>query len=200
MPTLQRPTSTRAQRRAASRHFLPNFKACSYLASSQSRTRHHRRTGNRRVLAWSEGRMSPAEVARTITSLVHHGTLSTVDTQGCPLGTYITFVLDESGFPLLRLRSDAAHTENLRSNKHCTIFAHPSARPARQLARVTLIGEVEDLSEEEAREAAARHSDIFANAVGVDAPQEDDIFMRLRVNDCFYVAGLGVRYYLPHIF
>jgi putative heme iron utilization protein len=141
--------------------------------------------------------MSPAEVARTITSLVHHGTLSTVDNEGCPLGTYITFVLDESGSPLLRLRSDAAHTENLRNNKRCTIFAHPSARPARQLARVTLIGEVEAMSREEAHEAAARHAEIFADAVGVDAPQPDDIFMRLRVSACFYVSGLGVRDILP---
>jgi Pyridoxamine 5'-phosphate oxidase len=145
----------------------------------------------RRCLA--QGRMKPAEVARTITSLVSHGTLSTVDENGVPLGTYVTFVLDDAGCPLIRLRSDASHTANLKRNSKCTIFAHPSEMPARQLARVTLLGEVEDISEEEASEAAARHSAIYASAIGVDAPQSDDMYMRLDVHDCFYVAGLGVR-------
>ena len=138
--------------------------------------------------------MEPAEVARTITSLVSYGTLSTVDDQGVPLGTYVTFVIDERGCPLIRLRKDASHTANLQKNKKCTIFAHPAENPARQLARVTLVGEVEELGEDEAKEAATRHAIIYGNAIGVDAPQADDEFKRLNVQDCFYVAGLGVRH------
>ena len=145
----------------------------------------------------ADGRMEPAEVARTITSLVSYGTLSTVDEQGMPLGTYVTFVLDERGCPIIRLRKDASHTANLEKNKKCTIFAHAAENPARQLARVTLLGEVEDLQQDEAKEAAARHALIYGKAIGVDAPQPDDDFKRLNVQDCFYVAGLGVRCTLP---
>jgi putative heme iron utilization protein len=144
------------------------------------------------VTMLAEGRMAPAEVARTITSLVTYGTLSTVDSEGVPLGTFVTFVLDDKGCPLIRLRSDAAHTANLKTNKRCTIFAHASEKPARQLARVTLLGEVDALTGEEASEAAARHAVIYRSAIGVDAPHSDDTFMRLNVQKCFFVAGLGV--------
>jgi heme iron utilization protein len=137
--------------------------------------------------------MEPAEVARTITSLVTHGTLSTVDENGMPLGTYVTFVLDDQGCPLIRLRSDASHTANLKRNKKCTLFLHPAEMPARQLARVTLLGAVEDLGSEAVSEASARHAAIYGSAIGVDKPQRDDDFKRLDVQDCFYVAGLGVR-------
>lgn len=145
------------------------------------------------VLVRAAGRMEPAEVARTITSLVTYGTLSSVSADGTPLGTFVTFVLDDNGCPLIRLRADAAHTANLRGNKRCTIFAHASEKPARDLARVTLVGEVEDVGEEEASDAALRHAALYSSAIGVDAPQPDDIFMRLNVDECFYVAGLGVR-------
>ena len=160
------------------------------LCRQQTRRAHKRL---RAVAARGNSRLSPAEVARTITSLVTSGTLSTVDDAGMPLGTYVTFVLDEQGCPLIRLRADASHTKNLRKNPKCTVFAHPVEMPARQLARVTLLGEVETVSEEEEQEAAQRHAALYGNAIGVDKPQPDDTFKRLNVVDCFYVAGLGVR-------
>ena len=187
MPTLQH--SSRSSKGAAARPLLAQPPRNARQACHDPPCCEHSRW---RVACAAE-RMQPAEVARTITSLVTHGTLSTVDERGTPLGTYVTFVLDDAGCPLIRLRADAAHTQNLQKNGRCTIFAHPSEQPARQLARVTLIGEVEDISEDEALVASTRHSEIYAGAIGVDAPQRDDIFKRLRVDDCFYVAGLGVR-------
>jgi putative heme iron utilization protein len=137
--------------------------------------------------------MSSAEVARTITSLITYGTLCTTTDDNIPLGTFVTFVLDSDGHPILRLRADAVHTANLKSRPQCTLFAHAAETPARQLARVTLLGSVEELSEEEALNASARHADISRDALGVDAPHPDDTFMRLKVDKCFFVAGLGVR-------
>lgn len=155
---------------------------------------------SRSVLVLAEGRKSSAEVAKTVTSLVTYGTLCTSTDDGLPLGTFVTFVLDDQGCPLLRLRKDAVHTSNLEARSKCTLFAHAAEAPARNLARVTLLGAVESLEEEESRQVAARHADIYRDAVGVDAPDPDDTFMRLKVDECFFVGGLGVCslfYYSP---
>lgn len=88
-----------------------------------------------------------AETARTIVDLVAHGTLCTIGDDGIPLGTYVSYVLDEAGQPILRLRADAVHTANLKRDPKCSLFVQPGEHPARLLARVTLIGSVEPINE-----------------------------------------------------
>ena len=95
------------------------------------------------------GTPSAAETARTIVDLVAHGTLCTLGEDGVPLGTYASYVLDQDGQPILRLRADAVHTANLKRDPKCSLFVQPGERPASLLARVTLIGEVEPISEGE---------------------------------------------------
>ena len=90
---------------------------------------------------------SAAETARTILDLSESGTLCTSQSDGTPLGTYTTFVLDQLGQPILRLRSDAVHTANLSREPRCSLFVQPSTHPARLLARATLIGIAEPADE-----------------------------------------------------
>ena len=71
-----------------------------------------------------------------------HGTLCTLNEDGTPLGTYTSYMLDDSGHPLLRLRADAVHKANLLREPRCSLFVQPQDMPARLLARVTLIGKV----------------------------------------------------------
>jgi len=48
------------------------------------------------------------------------------------------------------------------------------------------------MAEDESREAAARHAALHGEGSrGVDAPRDDDLYYRLDVETCFYVAGLG---------
>lgn len=63
--------------------------------------------------AAASSRPSAAETARTIVDLAAHGTLCTLSEDGIPLGTYVSYVLDQEGQPILRLRADAVHTANL---------------------------------------------------------------------------------------
>lgn len=95
------------------------------------------------------GTPTAAETARTIVDLVAHGTLCTLGEDGVPLGTYASYVLDAAGQPILRLRADAVHTANLKRDAKCSLFVQPGERPASLLARVTLIGAVEPISEGE---------------------------------------------------
>lgn len=68
---------------------------------------------------------SSADTAKTIVDIVAHGTLCTVGQDGVPLGTYSNYILDDRGMPVLRLRADAVHTENLRRSPQCSLFVQP---------------------------------------------------------------------------
>lgn len=134
---------------------------------------------------------SSSETARTVVDLVAHGTLCTTGEDGTPLGTYASYVLDEGGQPVLRLRADAVHTANLRRSPRCSLFVQPGEHPTRLLARVTLIGEVEPVPEEVAAKAADLHNALHAGNVGVDAPRPSDLHYRLKVDRVFYVGELA---------
>ena len=98
--------------------------------------------GGRTAAAQSPAKPSSAETARTVVDIVSHGTLCTLSEDGAPLGTYASYVLDERGQPILRLRAEAVHTGNLLRNPRCSLFVQPEDMPARLLARATLIGHV----------------------------------------------------------
>jgi hypothetical protein len=147
--------------------------------------------GSTAAVAEAVASPSAAETARTVVDLVAHGTLCTIGEDGIPLGTYVSYVLDSEGQPILRLRADAVHTANLQRDTQCSLFVQPGEHPARLLARVTLIGKVEPVSEEVAATAAELHNTLHAGGVGVDAPQESDIYCRLVVDKCFYVGQLS---------
>lgn len=185
------------------RQHIPNAFHHTYVAFTLSHKRSQSTTSaaSRRpvVAASSNGasssvaaaKPSPAETARTIVDLVAHGTLCTSGDEGIPLGTYVSYVLDGEGQPILRLRSDAVHTSNLQKDSRCSLFVQPGEHPARLLARVTLIGSVEPVTEDVATSAADLHSRLHAGGVGVDAPQPTDLYYRLNVERCFYVGGLS---------
>lgn len=82
------------------------------------------------------------DTARTIVDIMSHGTLATLNEDGTPLATYSSYVLEQNGQPLLRLRADALTRANLERNPKCTLFVQPQDYPARNLARITLIGQV----------------------------------------------------------
>jgi putative heme iron utilization protein len=130
--------------------------------------------------------------AKTIVDLAAYGTLSTLSADNqLPLGTYVTYVLDQVGQPILRLRKDAIHTQNLMANPRCSLFVQPADYPAHLLARVTLIGSVEPVSAEIAESAAALHRTLHSGGVGVDEPRDDDLYYRMVVDECFYVGQLS---------
>eukprot|EP00890_Picochlorum_soloecismus_P003424 jgi/Picsp_1/4082/NSC_01592-R1_protein len=146
---------------------------------------------NRGRGALMEGIPSSAETARTIVDLAAHGTLSTMTEDSLPLGTYVTYVLDQVGQPILRLRKNAVHTANLSRENRCSLFVQPYQYPAHLLARVSLLGTVEPVPDGIAESAAELHKTLHSGGAGVDEPQEDDMYYRLVVNECFYVGQLA---------
>ena len=73
-------------------------------------------------------------------------------------------------------------------------------RPAKLLARATLIGKVEEVDEATAADAAKRHLELHPFGVGVDEPRDSDLYLRLNAETCFYVGGMGGNSQVsPHV-
>jgi hypothetical protein len=127
------------------------------------------------------------EMARSIVHLARSGTLATVMEDGWPLATQMKYVLDSQGRPVLKLRVDAIHTQNLSREARCSLYVRSSSG-----ARASMLGTVEPLEGEGAdaliAEYAAVHGD---NAFGVDALAADDRYVTLAVQKIFFVEGLG---------
>jgi putative heme iron utilization protein len=75
------------------------------------------------------------------------------DVQGSPFGSYVDYILDEKGWPVLLLSDQSLHTVNIKSSPNVSLFCQlprsQSAQSAAALSRVTLIGVVEELKQEE---------------------------------------------------
>jgi putative heme iron utilization protein len=135
-----------------------------------------------------------AERVRTLLSLVSTATLSTISRKhpGFPFGSLMPFALDPAGRPIFLISSMAMHTQNLKSDSHCSLFVAQDAADGDPLgaARATLVGNavpVPDRDIASAREAyLSRHEN---SRYWVDF--SDFSFFRLQPIDLYYVGGFG---------
>ena len=131
---------------------------------------------------------SHAERARTLVSQQRTGTLSTLDPDGFPHGSYVTFALDGAD-PVLLISKLATHTQNLLRDPRASLMAH-EARAEDPLAngRVTLIGPCEKVLEP----TSARKAFLAAHPrASYYAGFEDFAFYRLEVRSLRYIGGYG---------
>ena len=103
------------------------------------------------------------------------------------------FALDDAGRPLLLISSMAMHTQNLRADARCSLFAAQESPDGDLLgaARATLLGYAEPVGNDEkatVREIyLGRHSN---SRYWVDF--SDFSFFRVEPVDVYYVGGFGV--------
>lgn len=102
-------------------------------------------------------RPSITDKARTITHVCTSGTLCTTsvmdDVQGAPFGSYVDYILDENGWPVLLLSEQSLHTVNVRSHSLVSLFCQLPRSQSKQataaLSRVTLMGSVEAVPDDQ---------------------------------------------------
>ncbi|KAK3287231.1 hypothetical protein CYMTET_5247 [Cymbomonas tetramitiformis] len=124
-------------------------------------------------------------------AIASFGTLCTVCEDSWPLGTKMNFVLDDAGQPILRLRKEALHTENLNRDTRCSLFVQPAAEPCSNVGRCTVIGTINDLDASEEETLMQKYLQVHGPGVGVDQIRSDDRYRRLTVERVFYVGTLG---------
>ena len=91
--------------------------------------------------------------ARTITHVCTSGTLCTTsvmdDVEGSPFGSYVDYILDDSGWPVMLLSEQSLHTMNIKKSPQVSLFCQlprsQSAQAAAALSRVTIVGTVEPI-------------------------------------------------------
>ncbi|WP_260740847.1 HugZ family pyridoxamine 5'-phosphate oxidase [Tunturiibacter lichenicola] len=136
-----------------------------------------------------------AERSRTLMHLSSVATLSTLSRKqpGFPFGSLMPYALDAAGRPLFLISTMAMHTQNLKADPRASLFVSQPAADGDVLgaARVTLVGNVAQLPEEEKAEARETYLKAHPNSqYWVDFT--DFAFFRLEPADVYYVGGFGV--------
>jgi hypothetical protein len=134
---------------------------------------------------------SHAERALTLVSQLRTGTLSTLDADGFPHGSYITFALDGHD-PVFLISKLATHTQNLLHASRASLMAHESrAEDPLANGRVTLIGHCLPLTDPAAL-APAREAFLAAHpSSSYYADFKDFGFWKLTVATLRYIGGYG---------
>eukprot|EP00178_Gracilaria_changii_P023178 TRINITY_DN69_c0_g1_i1.p1 TRINITY_DN69_c0_g1~~TRINITY_DN69_c0_g1_i1.p1 ORF type:complete len:351 (+),score=57.10 TRINITY_DN69_c0_g1_i1:5257-6309(+) len=142
----------------------------------------------------SAHRLTPAARARTLVQVCTTGTLCTASHKhdGAPFGSHVDYILDADGCPIFLLANGAAHTRNLGLEKRCSLFVQPPSNFGQDGCRVTLVGDIQCLPEEQLD--ISRDAYIHVHAHAADALQYPDLFKFYKMNlrDVFFVAGYGV--------
>jgi putative heme iron utilization protein len=135
---------------------------------------------------------SLAERARTLVFLGRIGSLSTHSQRfpGFPFGSMMPYAADDQGRPVFFISSMAMHTQNLRQDQRASLLITQPDVSGDPLgaARLTLLGQVNDVPAEEVREL---YLSRYENAKFWQ-DYTDFGYHRLEVSGVYYIGGFGV--------
>jgi len=158
-----------------------------------------------------ELRLNVNEKARTVASVCTSGTLCTVSghdgIQGAPFGSYVDYVLDDAGNPVLLMNDMSMHTINIEQNSLnnkqgdgvsnlVTLFTQLASERAEQsqdVSRCSFTCKVEKIPRDSEDMDAIRMryslTHVYADQV-MDSPKF--AFYRLIPEKIYFVGGFGV--------
>ena len=137
--------------------------------------------------------------ARTITHVCTSGTLCTTsvmdDVEGSPFGSYVDYILDDSGWPVMLLSEQSLHTMNIKKSPQVSLFCQlprsQSAQAAAALSRVTIVGTVEPIPIEQLSPIKLAFTLIHQYAEQIaDSPKF--AFFRIKPQKIYFSGGFGV--------
>lgn len=159
-------------------------------------------------------RPSITDKARTITHICTSGTLCTTSVmdgvEGAPFGSFVDYILDEIGWPVLLLSEQSLHSVNIKQNPLVSLFcqlprstgapglnrgpgasSQESQQQAAALSRVTIVGSIvpvaaEDLS---AIKTAFTLVHPYADQIA-DSPKFS--FCKIKPAKIYFSGGFGV--------
>lgn len=152
-------------------------------------------------------RLSVEEKAKTVISVCTSGTLCTTsnseEIEGAPFGSFVDYVLDDEGNPILLMNEMSMHTMNIMGNreKPVTLFAQFSGKQlangapqGQDVSRCSITGMVEKIDPDTAEDIdqiRMRYSIAHAYADQVmDSPKFS--FYRIKPLQVYFVGGFGV--------
>jgi putative heme iron utilization protein len=152
-------------------------------------------------------RLSVEEKAKTVITVCSSGTLCTTsnseEIEGAPFGSFVDYVLDDEGNPILLMNEMSMHTLNIMSNPEqpVTLFAQFSGKQTadaapqgQDVSRCSITGLVEKIDPDTAEDIdqiRMRYSITHAYADQVmESPKF--AFYRIKPMKVYFVGGFGV--------
>jgi heme iron utilization protein len=142
-------------------------------------------------------RLNVNEKAKTVTSVCTSGTLCTKSTypgiEDAPFGSFIDYVLDDSGNPILLMNEMSMHTINIQTCPIVTLFTQLGSKEGQDVSRCSITGTIEQMDKTDAEMDVIRMrysiTHTYADQV-MDSPKF--AFYRLRPQKIYFVGGFGV--------
>jgi len=137
---------------------------------------------------------SLAERARTLVHLGLIGSLSTHSRKqpGFPFGSVMPYGADERGRPVILISTMAMHTQNLKADPRASLLvAQAGEVDPLGAARVTLVGEVLPVPEQEAAAVRELYLARYENA-RYWVEFDDFNFYWMQPADVYFIGGFGV--------
>jgi heme iron utilization protein len=150
-------------------------------------------------------RLNVNEKARTVTSVCTSGTLCTKSIhpgiEGAPFGSFVDYVLDDAGNPILLMNDMSMHTINVNSSPIVTLFTQLGRQEGQDVSRCSVTGTLSKLlrTDPDMDSIRMRYSitHVYADQV-MDSPKF--AFYRLTPSYIYFVGGFGVlaKWVEPH--
>ncbi|MFC4948776.1 HugZ family protein [Pseudonocardia sp. GCM10023141] len=134
-------------------------------------------------------RPNDAERGRNLLATARTGMLSTLGEGGYPFGSVVAPAADEQGRPLLLLSDLAVHSHNLKADPRASLMVtEPGAGDPLDLARVTVIGPVTEVTGADGPTALATYQGVHPGGLGTDHGFR---IYRLDVTSVRFVGGFA---------
>jgi putative heme iron utilization protein len=118
------------------------------------------------------------------------GVLSS-DFKGTPFGSFMPYILDKKGNPVVFVSDLARHTENIKANPKCSFTVHKLIRTdVFNSPRITLSGKMVKVSDKERKALSAVYLKAHPGAKEF-IEFEDFNFYRLEVEGIYWVGQFG---------
>jgi heme iron utilization protein len=142
-------------------------------------------------------RLNVNEKARTVTSVCTSGTLCTKSIhpgiEDAPSGSFVDYVLDNLGNPILLMNEMSMHTINIQSCPIVTLFTQLGSKEGQDVSRCSVTGVLEKMQKNDADMDMVRMrysiTHTYADQV-MDSPKF--AFYRLKPQKIYFVGGFGV--------
>lgn len=132
---------------------------------------------------------SDAERSRTLLAAARTGMLATLGEGGYPFGSVVAPAVDGRGRPLLLLSDLAVHSHNLKADPRASLMVtEPGDGDPLDLARVTVIGPVAEVTGADGAAALADYQRVHPGGLGTDHGFR---IYRLDVESVRFVGGFA---------
>ena len=136
-------------------------------------------------------KLTPGEAARRLMRRHHYGALSTLSQKlvGYPYGSFVDYVTDHLGRPVILISALAEHTHNINHAQHVSLAVHDPGSQAQSRSRLALMGEAKLIGPDDAHHIRARYLRYFPEAAHL--LELDFAFYRIEPHHIRFIAGFA---------